>query len=178
MKWTKLRAALAARTAPSLGSRLAIHQARYRRTLEEVGRVWLTLDGRELISFDTSRYAAKRAQISHDMRSGTGPFALSAASSHEEYLDADSAARDHLRRAGEYDDYSALEDLDAYLSLSIEEALESPSPLVRALAVVDRRVGKRRLRQLLVQPDEHPLVQVLLVARTAAEGIGVDERLV
>jgi hypothetical protein len=178
MKWTKLRAALAERTAPSLGSRVAIHQARYRRTLEEIGRVWLTLDGRELISFDTSRYVAKRAQISHDMRSGTGPFALGAESNHEEYLAADAAARDHLRRAGEYDDYSALEDLEAFLSLSIDEALQSPSPLTRALAVVDRRVGKRRLRQLLDQPDEHPLVRDLTMARGAAEGIRVDERAV
>jgi hypothetical protein len=143
-----------------------------------VGRVWLTLDGRELISFDTSRYVAKRAQISHDMRSGTGPFALSATSDQEEYLAADAAARDYLRRAGEYDDYSALEDLEAYLSLPIEEALQSPSPLIRALAVVDRRVGKRRVRQLLAQPDEHPLVKDLTVVRGVAEGIRGDERAV
>ena len=69
MQWSKLRTALAERIAPSLGTRLALHQARYRRTREEVGRVWVTLDGRELIAFDTNSYVAKRAQIAHDMRS-------------------------------------------------------------------------------------------------------------
>jgi len=88
-----------------------------------------------------------------------------------EYQTADRAAVEHLRRAGECDDYSALRDLEAFLSLPIEEALVSPSPLVRGLAVVDRRVGKRRLRKLAEQRDEHPFVQQLYAARCAAEGI-------
>jgi hypothetical protein len=173
MQWSKLRTALKERVAPSLGDRLAVHQARYRRTLEEVGRIWITLDGRELIAFDTNSYVARRAQIAHDMRSGTGPFALSAASNLAEYRAADQAAIDFLRRAGEYDDYSALHDLEAFLSLPIEEALVSPSPLVRGLAVVDRRVGKRRLLRLGEQHDEHPFVREMYAARCAAEGISL-----
>jgi len=54
MQWSKLRSALMERVALSLRDRLAVHQARYRRTQEEVGRVWITLDGRQLISFDTN----------------------------------------------------------------------------------------------------------------------------
>jgi hypothetical protein len=177
-KWSKLRAALAERVATSIGTRLAIHQARYRRTGEEVGRVWLTLDGQELISFDTNSYVAKRAQIAHDMRSGVGPFALSPASDLAEYHAADRAATEALRRSGEYDDYSALEDLEEFLSLPIKEALVSPSPSVRGLAVVDRRVGKRRLRELFAHPDEHWFVQRMCRARVAAEGIPFNERAV
>jgi hypothetical protein len=178
MQWSKLRTALAERVAPSLGTRLALHQARYRRTREEVGRVWITLDGQELIAFDTSSYVAKRAQIAHDMRSGVGPFALSAESNLAEYHAADRAAVDALRQSGEYDDYSALRDLEAFLSLSIDEALASPSPLLRGLAVVDRRVGKRRLRALLALRDEHPFVRRMIRERCLADGIRFEERAV
>jgi len=165
MAWTKLRTLLYERITPGLRDRVAIHQARYRRTREEVGRVWVTLDGRELISFNTNSYVARRAEIDHDVRSGTGPFALSAASTYTEYLAADAAAVDMLRRAGEYDDYSALRDLEDYLSLTIEAALTSPAPLVRAFAMIDGRVGKRRLRAFWPLEKEHPLVRTLYIAR-------------
>jgi hypothetical protein len=112
-----------------------LHQARYRYTREEVGRVWVALDGRELMSFDASRAAAAPA----------------------------SAANDD----------SVLSDLEGYLSLTIEDALASPNPLLRALAMCDRRVGKRRLRSFEMR-DEHPLVRELFAARCACERIDLD----
>ena len=133
MRWTQLRTALKERLAPCLRERVALHQARYRYTREEVGRVWIALDGRELMSFDASR----------------GPATTHA-------------------------DDAVLSQLEAYLSIAIDDALASPSPLLRALAVCDRRVGKRRLRSLDTT-DEHPLVRELFVARCACEGIDLEQ---
>ena len=133
MRWSKLKKSLDDLRAPALDARVALHQARYRYTREEVGRIWVTVDGREVASFDSSR-----------------------------------------DRAGRYDDSAALLDLEAYLSLPIDEALRSPSPLVRAMAVVDRRVGKRRLRALDVGPREHPLVRELYLLRCEAEGLHLN----
>src|SRR4051812_44441067 len=116
MSWSKLQHAVLDRIAPSVRGRVAVHQARYRNTREEAGRVWITLDGQELISFATADYVARRAKLAHEMRSGVGPFALSAASDHAEYLAADAAAVAQLRERGEYDDYSALRDLEDFLS--------------------------------------------------------------
>jgi hypothetical protein len=127
MRWSQLKTNLESLRAPILGKRVGLHQARYRYTLEEVGRIWLTIDGREIASFDTS--------------------------------------------SSEYDDYRALEDLKRYLALPIDDALRSSGPLLRALAVIDRRVGKRRLRSLDIGPEEHPLVHELYRLRCEAEGI-------
>jgi hypothetical protein len=129
LRWSQLKTRLDALGAPALKKRIGLHQARYRYTLEEVGRIWLTIDGREIASFDTSR---------------------------------------------EYDDSQALADLKAYLRLSIGDALKADSPLVRGLAVIDRRVGKRRLRSLAIGPEEHPLVCELYRLRCEAEGIRPD----
>jgi hypothetical protein len=129
MRWSQLKTHLEALRAPALKKRVGLHQARYRYTREEVGRIWLTVDGREIASFDTSR---------------------------------------------EYDDSQALADLKAYLRLSIDDALKSASPLVRGLAVIDRRAGKRRLRGLAMGPEEHPLVRELYRLRCEADGTRTD----
>ena len=171
MRWSRLRSLLAERLAPSVRARIDLHQARYRYTLEESGRVWVTVDGREVASFDTASYIARRDDVAAGIREANGLRPYGVAGGHPAYIEADAQAEDILRRAGEYDDYRALEDLEAYLSMAIEDALASPSPLLRALASVDERVGKRRLRALAAEGGHHPLVRALLTARCEAEKI-------
>jgi hypothetical protein len=52
-----------------------------------------------------------------------------------------------------------LEDLTHYLSMSIQTAHSSPSVVVRALAMLDRRTGIRTLRTLKSRGFEHPLLE-------------------
>jgi hypothetical protein len=166
MQWSKLKSLVEARFAPSLGRRVSLHQARYRYTREEVGRVWLMVDGRDAASFATGTvWPAVRAEADRlmDQRDAWGSTAAYAAAS------ADAKATVHA--AGLYDDADALAELAAYLSMPIGEALGAVRPLLRALAVLDARVGKRRLRGLGAAPDEHPLVRTLLALRCEAEGI-------
>jgi hypothetical protein len=56
------------------------------------------------------------------------------------------------------------------LSLSIDLMLKHRSPIVRGLAMLDARVGKRRLRGLDV-PGEHAFVRRMFEFRCASEGI-------
>jgi hypothetical protein len=58
-----------------------------------------------------------------------------------------------------------------YCDLSFDEAVASPYMLHRALAVLDRRLGKRRLKALVLSPAEHPLVRRLLALRLETEGV-------
>jgi hypothetical protein len=143
MQWSKLRSTVESRFAPALGRRVSLHQARYRYTREEVGRVWISVDGRDSASFATG--AAAR----------------------------DTGDEGELRASGVYSDQDAIAELEAFLSMPVEEALAAPSPLLRALAVLDARVGKRRLKAMAASPDEHPLVRTLLAVRCDAEGVRV-----
>jgi len=56
-----------------------------------------------------------------------------------------------------------------YLNLTVEDCLAHPSPLINLLAVLDRRLGKRRL-PTLVERKHHPLVMRLLEFRLTEEG--------
>lgn len=97
----------------------------------------------------------------------------------------DSAVPSHVSdaqnsRYGEVE-YGELSRRDAYQScweyvhdLSAEQALRSDDPLIQALATLDARIGKRRLKA--IQFDTlHPLAARLLKVRMRAEGIHYDE---
>ena len=165
MQWSRLRSTLEARIAPSLRGRVTLHQARYRHAREEVGRVWLAVDGKELAAFPTGgRWRAVRIEAERLLRErdATSPAAWEAAV-------AEAAAS--IREEGGSGDPDALDELEALLSMPVDAALASDSPLVQALAVLDGRVGKRRLQALLDPPPAHPAVRALLELRCDAEGV-------
>jgi len=62
-------------------------------------------------------------------------------------------------------------DLFCSLSLAVEEMSEHNNPVIRALAIIDARYGKRRLAAF--DPNtEHPLVQKLHDLRCEVENSG------
>ena len=62
------------------------------------------------------------------------------------------------------------EALETCVDSSMDDLLACASPLPRALAMLDRRLGKRRFVRLMDIENEHPLVQRLYHLRAQAEG--------
>lgn len=60
-----------------------------------------------------------------------------------------------------------------YLALAATAAVRSPDPVVRALAMIDRRVGKRTLTSHELDGEPHPLVRRFRELRCLAEGWSV-----
>jgi hypothetical protein len=73
------------------------------------------------------------------------------------------------RALGDHNRPSFHASLATYLDLSIPQALASDDPLHRALAMIDRRLGRRRFEALLLAPDEHMIVRKLYELRADAE---------
>jgi hypothetical protein len=169
MRWSKLKSLVEECFAPSLAKRVSLHQARYRHTQEEVGRVTMTVDGREVAAFATHMAwptVRPRVDLLMDARNAWGSPAA--------YAQAVAEVEAQLRTSAVFSDAVALDDLEAYLSMSLAAALEAESPLVRALAMLDRRLGKRRLRALRLPDDEHPLIRALYALRCEAESIDIS----
>lgn len=166
MPWTRIQKMLSERLAKSLRGRLAIHQARYRHSREELGRIWVEIDQVEVASFTTTSAVRRRRELTDELMDVNNSWGSTTA-----YHHADQDALALMNAAGEQSDYAAWGDLEAYLSLPIEEALTSTNPLIRALAMVDRRIGKRRLQALRISKRDHPLVFSLYSLRCEAEGI-------
>lgn len=145
MPWSQRKTRLEALFAPSLGGQLAIHRTSFRAGYDLAARAWISFEGRTVWECRTTRADPQ----------APAPFA-------DEQLLADEppiTPRD-------FDDAVV-----AYPDLAIDAALASPSAVIRALALLDRRTGKRRL--LAFDPDAfaHPLERTLLALRLRAEGL-------
>ena len=130
MQWSRLKKMLEARLCDKLAGRVQIHMARYKSD-EESGRMWLVLDKRQIF-------------CAGDDLSPSRP---------EWFLDGGCAY---------FNAWWGRSQLEAHLlpslSLSIEEALASPHEFTRALALLDKRVGKRRLQLMAATMQSEPLL--------------------
>lgn len=159
MRWSKLKTMIEDRMAPSLAGRVQVHVTTYGRPdwmpYFTRGRGWITVDGREIANFSTDQYLVEHWRLKQEtgmqQRVSDIPDPL--------------RERDILPRWWFED---ALWD---YLSLSIDDAVSSENFLIRALAMTDRRLGKRRLRRLQIRADEHPLIHMFYTLRCVAEGV-------
>jgi hypothetical protein len=148
MIWSKKLRIFRERLAPALQKRTALRSAGYRDAYEERGRSWIEFDGREVISF--CDFVHENAWREH----GRDLAAVAA--------------------AGVYSKQDFGSAFTEFIDLGIDSALASGNPLIRGLAVLDRRVGRRRLRTLAATAQPEP-VETLLKLRLAAEGMSQIE---
>ncbi len=158
MQWSKIKQQVESRFAESLLGRVHFHNAGYRWHHEADGRIWITFDGEEVVDFCAHKYWNAFQKLSG-----------------ERFHSRESIYR-LMEKRGIFGRAEARDGLEAYLSLSIDDALTSTSPLLRGLALLDRRFGKRRLRGLELPDDEVDLVHQLLAVRLQAEGLVKSDR--
>ena len=140
MRWSELKRRVEAEFAEEIRDRVSIHVTRhYHRSRCSHG--WITLDGEEIADFcDSSTY------FPGDGHLGWRRHAL--------------VGRGEMRT---WDFKAACWDL---LHDGVEAALASKDPLRQAMAVLHRKVGKRRLEALLREPEAlHPLVLYFIALR-------------
>jgi len=80
-------------------------------------------------------------------------------------------SREDLLKSGIFEENEFRNSLKEYLHLSIDDALGSDNIIVRALALVDRRVGKRKLHKIKMLGDEHEFIKFMYKLRCQADGI-------
>jgi hypothetical protein len=141
MRWSKLKQQVEARFAEGVRGRVELRTTRYEKAHDRYGRSWITVDGREILNMAN--------------------FLVWQAVNDE---------RDPARfEAGAFAGYELPLAMREYLKLSIDDAIRSPHPLIRALAVLDRRAGRRRLARI-DSASEVPVVRELLALRLGCGG--------
>jgi hypothetical protein len=156
MRWSKLKQLTEERMSPALAGRVALYSTRYPKAYDGdvLGRGWITIDGREIVNF-----CDYTQEVQLYRRSELDP------------------SSDYCQQLASLQAEGVLDRGDFYrvlwtaLSMSIDDLLASDNILHRALAMTDRRLGKRRLKKLTVNEDEHPLVRELYALRCEVEGI-------
>ena len=167
MQWSKLRSQVEDRFAESVKGRVRLHSTRYRRMHDQEGRAWITIDGEEIINmphifkwmYERSVRAAELAGVENQFSNWQEMLAFWPIA--EQQLEDDS-----IFWQGELGDA-----MFQYLHLPVAEILPSENILIRAIGMLDRRVGKRKL-SALQGVVKHPLVRMLYQFRCEVEGIG------
>ena len=158
MRWSKLKKLVESRICKGLQNRVNIYSTAYGNCT--CGHAWITLDKKIIANFCTRAFW-NRANGNYFLKDKR----WKSNNSIPEYV-----TFSQNRRYG-FVSYGELSRQDIYVScweyihqFSIEEALNSSDVLIQALAVIDYRVGKRRL----IKIDEsklHPLAKMLYNTR-------------
>lgn len=154
MKWSQLKKRIESCLAESVRDRITFGSTTYRKAHDELGRGWIAIDKQEIlnmasITFDFEVYSRDRA----------------ARENHEKLAE-------ELHEKCIFAQWDLHRSLFEYLNLSIHEILHSYNPLIRAIGMLDARVGKRRLKGIDVS-YENELVKRLFYLRCEAENIAV-----
>ena len=162
MQWSQLRKRLLDRVASSIQSRIDIHQTRYRNAHDQEGEFWLTVDKERVFSSGSASYLSKLGTVVGEMHADGSTWA-----------EAYERAWPIMESSGLMLLEAINKDLFSALNSSVEEMLEKQNPLIRGLAIVDSRFGKRRLATF-DPSNEHDLVKQLFSLRCAAEGVKIS----
>ena len=154
---------------PALRGRIQYFATTYSKSADHVGRAAIRLDGREILRSSCqcyfekvwSRYNSLRATSHRD---------------HKQTTEALNLAHAHALDEGTFDQEVFYEAFWIYDNQSLELSLASDHPIVRIFALLDRRLGRRRLLALKdTMEQELSFVRAFYIMRMQAEGLIKDD---
>ena len=135
--WAGLNKQLIQCLYPPLKNRISYFLTRYHDVHNAYGRAAIRLDGEELVCFSWIEEIRQEMQIDQFLSKNDGS-----------YEEAKQALKPHFDDNGTYCDINFLAAALAFRDLSIQDALQSENLIIRALSILDKRVGKRTLQRI------------------------------
>lgn len=153
MKWSDLRKRIRAGISPEIRGRIDFHVARYRVPRSSAdGRAWITVDREQIASWSCNEHLIRTLDWHYLFQPPRRPL---------------TSAEDHLQ-LGHYSKKDFLNILKEFLNSNPQKLLNSKVPLARALAIVDRRIGKRTLEKFPIREETDPIVMLFFALRMEA----------
>lgn len=134
--WSGLNKQLNELLCDSLKNRISYFLTRYHEVHNSYGRASIKLDGKELVVFSWINMC-KQESDAHDRWKTTDVY--------------DSDAPDLMskwEKEGTFCDWDFLQAATDFIQAPIADALKSDNCLIRIFAILDRRVGKRTIKQI------------------------------
>lgn len=156
MRWSRLRKELKEKLADNLKDRLDYHLTTYKNSNGYIGRAWITWDGKEILNFSNQDTWNKYRSYSNEL-AGTEYISHKAIESFER-------TEGKIMEKGEFSKYDFSENAYLFLNMNIQEAANSENLILKSLAVVDKRIGKKTLLKIS-QSENHPIIKHLINLR-------------
>lgn len=183
IQWSKTKSTLESFLCDKLKGRIKIYATVYRKFHDAPKRVWITFDNKEIISASDVTYQVKHEELYQKIIKNENlkgiPFnedwrVMLNSPERQELIKASDNAEEVIGSQNIFNSYHFYESFMEYSTLSIEEALESENIMTKAYAMLDRRLGKRRLQKLKGSTqDMHPFILDFYKIRCEVEGISL-----
>jgi hypothetical protein len=150
MQWSKIRTRLLALFASNVKGRVDFHLTKYRKFGDTAHELWVTIDKKRVFSASYCTNMVEEAVL----RLNTWGDSAKA-----------ERARDILERREVHDPADVVSSIRTFLDLDPQIALTSTDPVLKALAILDRRIGMRTLKGIKIGDDEHSLIRTFYALR-------------
>jgi len=165
MIWSKIKKNVESKFSEKLNKKIQLYITSYGTAYDVsdlFNRGWITVNGKEVVNFSTPESFYLNGSDFH--------FATPTKCVTSEERNYGERNKNTLSEKGEFSKFDLSYCCYAYLDLNIDEALNHKSPIINMLAVLDKRIGKRRLIKLN-EKTHHPLVRYFLDLRLESEKI-------
>jgi hypothetical protein len=158
MIWSKLKKQIESGFADELKGKIQIYLTTYANSQSFMGRGWITYNGIELSNFSNNETFMIHGSYSNELcDKSPGP------PSHQPINNSDRIVG-NLVEKGEFSKYDFGGSCWEFINMTIKDAQTSKNPLLRTLAILDKRTGKRSL-SMLEKTESHPLVKKMIAIR-------------
>ncbi|WP_342601097.1 hypothetical protein MHB48_08880 [Psychrobacillus sp. FSL H8-0483] len=175
MRWTKTKMLIENLICEKLNKRLKVNATSYNTSLGEQRRIWITLDKKEIFNASSAHFLNAHDKLWDEVRNRTSkPFPDCLYECFPELVGKENDLDYSLMILEQRNIFNVnlvYDSLVQYSNFSIEDALISKDIIVQALALIDKRLGKRRLENLEFNSGTHPLVMKFFQIRCEGEGI-------
>lgn len=134
-------------------------------------RAWITWDGVELVNMSTAEWFKHYYGLAQQIREINACEDFRNPDQREGYNLAYDLAEDTVKQHSIYSRDNFYDALEEYVNLSLDAALQSANSIIKAIAMFDRRLGKRRLAKIVMSDSENRLVKEFYRLRCIAEGV-------
>ncbi|ARU63303.1 hypothetical protein CBW65_21685 [Tumebacillus avium] len=161
MRWTKLKHKYKNEFLhESVRARVDFHFDVYRKTHDQDGQVLrVSIDGETVFKGNKLLYMLREHECSRQIKREAPELS---------WREASVLADQRLAKEAIHSRYHLTEAMREIMILPIKAALQHEDPIIRAFALLDKRVGRRRLEQIQVTEDSHPLIRLFYQVRSAS----------
>ncbi|SCG82861.1 hypothetical protein DW1_1289 [Proteiniborus sp. DW1] len=192
MRWSKLKKQLEDFTCPCLKGKVEFWITNYRKAHDQMGRAYITVNGKEVVNMCTIKKEIEVYKVEKELKKSKNicfyqddfmrdriyellrkeGFSEDILPQIAKNRNINDIAHKKVKEQDIFAQYDFLEAVERFLNSPIEESLKSDNFIVKTLALIDRRVGKRTLNTLKESiKDEGELVRYFYRLRCEAEQI-------
>lgn len=167
MQWSRLEKQVESKFCGALQTNVQLHTTRFG-SKGEYGKFWILLNREEIFAAYDVTALVKERQIAKQLQE-INNCSDDRGAQHAAYYETLRTAKNLLHQQNVWSRYECESALKEYLNLSVEDAFASENDFIKALALFDARMGKRRLLMLNDVDLQHPLVRQFYQIRCEAE---------